>query len=51
MLEEVYQFLRAIVVPLAAIIMGGIAVRKLAKNERFNCGVCRCTKQEMRRAE
>lgn len=33
MLEEVYQFLRAIVVPLAAIIMGGIAVRKLAKKE------------------
>lgn len=33
MLEDVYQFLRAIVVPLAAIIMGGIGVRKLAKKE------------------
>lgn len=33
MLEAVYQFLRAIVVPLATIIIVGIAFRKLAKKE------------------
>lgn len=33
MLEDVYQLLRTIIVPLVVIIVGGIGVRKLAKKE------------------